>query len=128
LISSFLVIVGFGHGIGPIFITEAGFPFWIKDYRLNFSVPNSDNAENVVMFADIFFFIGQVFLLIYLRLKKTFLLWIGIFILWFGIFILIQGEGGILFLFGLPFIILSIISCVRSIMEMRAMDEEALEE
>ncbi|HTD99176.1 MAG TPA: hypothetical protein VK668_07795 [Mucilaginibacter sp.] len=118
LVSSLLVIVGMGHGIAPIAMTEV-LMFKNLDFRFSFKTA----PEAVVMTSSLIFLVGQIFLLMYIIRKKSVLLWVSLLILWFGMFVLIRGEGGAMLVFGLPFVILSIFVFVISIRELRIVNE-----
>jgi hypothetical protein len=106
LISNLLIIVGIGHGVSPVFLSEFMLPFEIgKDFK--FTLFGYGGNDNAVLSGEIIFFLGQVLLLVYLFLKRKVFIWLSLAILWFGLFPLFYDFGGIMLLFALPFIILS---------------------
>ncbi|WP_114936541.1 hypothetical protein [Mucilaginibacter endophyticus] len=113
LISSSLILIGAGHGVGPLVMFQLMLPFANEGgYKLSFSLSNS--YENSIAASALMLFIGQLLLFIathkehiITRLIALFIMWIGLFFLTHDIF---NGDSLAEFTFGsaIPFLILSI--------------------
>jgi len=112
LISSFVILIGFGHGIGPIIIVELPYPLAFRNIDLA-------SEYNYLIYPSVIFFIGHICYIIFLFTNEKQLLWVGLGILWIGLFLLIKSMftgdaiGAFALISGIPFMILSVTSFIR---------------
>ncbi|MGF7075463.1 hypothetical protein [Mucilaginibacter sp. 3215] len=111
LISSCFILIGAGHGVGPIILFEVMFPF-ASENKLSFSLSN--NYDNSILASALILLIGQFLLFvathkehIITRLVALLVMWIALFFLTHNIF---NGDSLSEFSLGsaTPFLILSI--------------------
>lgn len=112
LIASLCMLIGVGHGIGPIVILEVMIPFH-HNYPLSFALERK--YEDNLAASAIFLFAGQMLLLFTTvkrqipgRLFALFVLWVGFFYLVHGIFIS-DSLAWFSFCTGLPFLTMSVV-------------------
>ena len=113
LISSSLILIGAGHGVGPMIMFQVMLPFANEGgYKLSFSLSNS--YENSIASSALILFIGQLLLFIATHKEHIITRLIALFIMWTALFFLthdiFNGDSLAEFTFGSasPFLILSI--------------------
>lgn len=113
LISSSLILIGAGHGVGPMIIFQVMLPFANEGgYKLSFGLSNS--YENSIAASALILFIGQLLLFIATHKEHIISRLIALFIMWTGLFFLthniFNGDSLSEFTFatGSPFLFLSV--------------------
>ena len=105
IVTNLCIGTGIGHGLSPVFLMEFLLPFMDKQ---DFHFVLFGYGDNEALSADIIFFVGQVFLLAFLFIKRTSLIFVSLAVLWLGLVSLFYNFGAIMSLFALPFIIVSL--------------------
>jgi len=106
LITSCIIIIGFGHGIGPILLMELPYPVAFRKLDLA-------SEYQYLIYPSVIFFIGHLAYAVFLFARKRIILWISLLVLWIGLFLLIESMfsgdaiGAIALISGIPFMILS---------------------
>jgi len=106
LITSCIIIIGFGHGIGPILFVELPYPLAFRNIDLAYEY-------QYLVYPSVLFLIGQLTYVVFLFSRNRIILWISLLILWTGLFLLIKSmfsgdaQGAFAFISGIPFMVLS---------------------
>jgi len=112
LIASFIILIGYGHGIVPIILVELPYPMaFLKDIPFEYKY---------LATPSLVFFAGHILYIVALFAKYPFLLRGSLAVLWVGLLMLVWliFDGDVIGVFalisGIPFIICSVILFVKS--------------
>jgi len=119
LITSFIILVGYGHGICPIILVEIPYP-------MLFSTENVPNEYRYLIIPSLVFFAGHILYIVALLTKYLPLLRASLAILWGGLLMLVwlifggDAIGAFALISGTPFIVLSVILFKKSLIKKTA--------